>query len=59
MYIYAQLAEDNVCIGVSQLAGEVSAPHMVRLTEEELVLGNWLGRKYVDGAWEAEEEENA
>ncbi len=31
MYIYAQLDENKICTGISQLAGEVNADNMVRL----------------------------
>ncbi len=49
MFYYAQLNENNICIGVSQLSGEVNAPNMILLENQDALL---LGKKYNKGAWE-------
>ena len=51
MYIYAQLNENNICIGVSQLSGEVDAPNMVSIPE---FTEDYIWRKYEDGEWSEE-----
>lgn len=48
MYFYAQLDEENVCCGVSQLSGEVIADNMVRLYSMDTTV---IGKKYEDGEW--------
>ena len=48
MYIYAQLNENNICVGVSQLTGEVIASNMILLEEYDTSIG---GKKYEDGKW--------
>ena len=50
-HLYAELNENNVCIGISQLAGEVEQPNMIPLTESEFT-PELLGKKYNDGIWE-------
>jgi len=58
MYLYAQLDAENVCMGVSQLSGEVELPNMIQLTEAAYLAGGLIGRPYADGVWgEAETEE--
>jgi len=47
-YIYAQLDENNVCVAVSQLAGEAVGENMVRVDSLD---DDYLGRKYEDGEW--------
>ena len=49
MFHYAQIDENNICIGVSQLSGEVNLPSMVLLDNYDSSL---LGRQYNDGVWE-------
>lgn len=48
-YYYAQIDESNICIGVSQLSGEVNLPSMVLLDNYDSSL---LGRQYNNGGWE-------
>lgn len=50
MYIYAQLNEDGICIGISQLSGIVEAEDMIPLTEEQLGEAR-IGRRYDNGVW--------
>ena len=50
MVTYAQLDENGVCIGVSQLSDAVDAPHMISLAAAESV-GDCIGRTYADGVW--------
>lgn len=47
---YAQIDEQQLCIGVSQLSGEVVADDMVELDSYDIsVLGKlWQGGKWVD-----------
>ncbi|WMI81609.1 hypothetical protein [Anaerotignum sp. MB30-C6] len=49
MYCYAQLDENNICICVSQLSGEVNLKDMILLESLDYTL---LGKKYSDGIWE-------
>ena len=49
MYCYAQLNEENICIGISQLSGKVAAKNMIELASYDTGI---LGKKYVDGKWE-------
>ena len=46
MYIYAQLNNDDIVIGVSQLSGEVIQDNMIEIPEYDTEL---LGKRYVDG----------
>jgi len=47
--VYAQINDENICIGVSQLSGEVALDSMIQLeTYDEKV----LGKKYTNGIWE-------
>lgn len=50
-YLYAQLDENNICVGLSQLSGEVIRPYMVRLNEDEFANGDLLGRVFENGVW--------
>ncbi len=50
-YLYAQLDENNVCVGLSQLSGEVIRPNMIRLNENEFINGDLFGKQYVNGEW--------
>lgn len=51
---YAQLNENNICIGVSMLSGEVDAPNMVRIDNLDT---DYLWRKYENGQWSTEKYE--
>jgi len=48
---YAQLNENNICVGVSQLSGEVNAPNMIPIPSLNT---DYLWRKYENGSWSAE-----
>lgn len=58
MLFYAQLNENNICIAVSDLSGEVSVDNMIRIDDYD---ANLLGKEYRDGQWierqESEQEE--
>lgn len=49
MHIYAQLDENNVCIGVSSLSGEVNDASIVEMDTYTLDV---IGKRYVDGEWQ-------
>lgn len=49
MFYYAQLDENDICIGVSQLSGEIYLCNMIFLEKQDVSL---LGKKYNDGVWE-------
>ncbi|WMI80892.1 hypothetical protein [Anaerotignum sp. MB30-C6] len=49
MYYYAQLDENNICIGVSQLSGKVNHSLMISIDSYDNML---MGKKYNNGAWE-------
>lgn len=49
-YFYAQLDENNICIGLSQLSGEINSDNMVRLSEDGYS-SNLLNLKYDNGGW--------
>ena len=46
--IYAQLNENNICTGISQLSGEVQAPNMLQIEYYDTTL---MGKKFEDGKW--------
>lgn len=46
---YAQINEENICVGVSSLSGEVKSDSLIRLETFDTSL---LGKKYTDGLWE-------
>lgn len=48
MKAYAQLDAAGLCVGVSELAGEVNAPHMIEIENAESI---YLGRKWTGAAW--------
>ncbi|SNT18548.1 hypothetical protein SAMN05446037_104911 [Anaerovirgula multivorans] len=50
-YIYAELDDNNVCIAVSMLAGEVVADNMIHLDAYDTDL---LSKKYENGEWSKE-----
>ena len=45
---YAQINEAGLCIAVSDLSGEVEAPHMIPIGD-----GDFLGKSWIDGEWVA------
>jgi hypothetical protein len=54
MIFYAQLNENNICVGVSQLSGPVDAPNMVQIDSVDM---DKLWHKYENGQWSAEKYE--
>ena len=54
MSYYAQLNENNICIGVSNLSGTVDVPSLIPLPEFDISL---MGKKYSNGLWEEVESE--
>ena len=50
-YYYAQLDEDNICVGLSQLTGEVDSRDMIELSEADFSGGNIMGCRHEDGQW--------
>lgn len=48
-YYYAQLNEDNICIGVSDLSSEVVRPDMIRIKTFD---STFMNKKYNNGLWE-------
>ena len=47
--IYAQLNDENICVGVSDLSGKVEADNMILLESFDIDI---LGKKYNNGEWE-------
>jgi hypothetical protein len=54
MYFYAQLNDNNICIGVSQLSGEIIDPKMIAI---ESVDTDKIWRKYENGTWSTDKYE--
>ncbi len=52
MKFYAQLNEENICICVSQLSGEIIHPKVIAIPAMDVSL---VGKKYNDGVWELAE----
>ena len=48
MHRYAQIDSNSLCIAVSDLSGEVEAPHMIPIGD-----GDFLGKSWLDGEWVA------
>lgn len=46
--IYAQLDNNNVCIGISQLSGEIQSENMLQIESYDVTI---LGKKYENGKW--------
>ena len=46
--IYAQLDMNNICVGISQLSGEVQASNMLQIEFYDTAL---IGKKFEDGKW--------
>jgi hypothetical protein len=44
---YAQIDSNGVCVVVSDLSGEVNAPHMIPIADDE----NPIGMKWENGEW--------
>ena len=42
-WYYAQIDENNICVGISDLSGEVNAPDMIKIDNYNEAL---LGKKY-------------
>ena len=55
-YYYAQLDETGLCVGLSDLSGEVTADNMILLESYDFTI---LGKKYENGVWVASEKEPA
>lgn len=51
MINYAQLNDENICIGISQLTGEVEVENMVQIEDFN---EDYLWRKYENGQWSEE-----
>ncbi len=51
MKFYAQLNENSICIGISQLSGEVIQDNMIEIQSFD---NNKIWRKYENKAWSAE-----
>ena len=51
MFYYAQLNENNICVGVSQLSGEVIQNDMIPINTMNT---DFLWRKYENDQWSAE-----
>ena len=49
MYIYAQIDENNICVGISELSGEIIENSMIPLDKYDLSI---LDKKYNNGVWE-------
>ena len=51
MFIYAQLNENKICIGISSLSGEATADNMVKV---DSFSEDFIWRKYENGQWSEE-----
>lgn len=51
MNLYAQLNENNVCVGISQLSGEVMATNMIEIP---ILDPDYIWRKYENSTWSVE-----
>ncbi len=47
--IYAQLNKENICIGISELSGEIEEDSMILLESYDISI---LGKKYNNENWE-------
>lgn len=49
-YYYAQIDDDGICCGVSQLSGEVDYPNMIQLESYDMSLMGklWTGTEWVE-----------
>ncbi len=48
VHYYAQITDDGICCGVSQLSGIVNADNMIELESYDLSV---MGMKWTDSAW--------
>ena len=50
MHYYAQIDDDNICTGVSQLSGIVNKPYMIEMSSYDMsVMGKmWTGSEWVE-----------
>lgn len=48
MKFYAQLDENNICTGISQLSGEVMATNMIEIP---ILDPDYIWRKYENNTW--------
>lgn len=55
MFYYAQLNEENICVGVSQLSGKVNKSSLILLPEFDITI---IGKMYIDGGWKEVEQTN-
>ncbi len=51
MKIYAQLNENQICIGISQLSGKANVDNMIEIESFD---DSYIWRKYENGEWSAE-----
>lgn len=49
MFYYAQIDEKNICVGISQLSGEVVMQNMIPIGSVD---GNLIGKRFNNGTWE-------
>lgn len=49
MYYYAQINEDGICIGISQLSNIVIDDNLISVSSFDI---NLIGKKYNNGIWE-------
>lgn len=54
-FIYAQLNQENICVAVSYLSGEVQKENMIRIDQDTAL--NCMGKRYANGIWEEMPEE--
>lgn len=48
MKFYAQLNENSICIGISQLSGEVIQDDMIEISTND---DSYMWKKYENGVW--------
>lgn len=49
MYVYAQIDENSICVGISELSGKIINKTMIPINEYDMSI---LGKKYNKGVWE-------
>lgn len=54
MNIYAQINENKICTGISQLSGEVLQDNMIEITSFS---EDYMWKKYENGVWSSEKYE--
>lgn len=45
---YAQLNEDRICVGISELSSEIIDENMIQINEFDITL---LNKRYMNGEW--------